>query len=493
MSNSGAADDLAIRVQGMYARIAGKLKLEAQIDFLNCLRTWCPFYGSTFFEVQCQYDYTPLDSSSTPPVIMMNVAVGPLAVFLITATDPPVIMRHPYKRIIKWIAHPDKHIFTYWVIKAEVTLADMEQHQQNHTGGGDFDARPYCDCVYLVSPQVRELEYLVHSYVQCRRNVSPCLAGAPEELQDLLILPAFTALSTKQSAAEAAAEEEEEEYGNDNNSSSNSYAGGEGNGSSASGSSKAAAAASAPAPAPASRPATAQRRASRLGVFLNALGAGPSGGATSGTGFVDGEVDDGDGSNAYGDDTAAVGNSLFKNMYKGNANKSADVDDDVNMTHIPAAIKYASTMSELQKVAAESNFSDDEEGASDNDDDDEDDDDDDEEHDNRKHKKHSPNKHRGGGGGGSTSKQQQQQRSQQRQQGSSSSSQQAQPPPPPPPPGPPVRRPSMFQQATSMLFGKIEEGDDDDSDDASDSSDDNAALKKKSASRSRNRGGDDDD
>jgi hypothetical protein len=110
-------------VQSIYARVAGKLKLEAQIDFLNTLRMYCPFYGCTFFSLQCQYDYTPLDSNSTPPVLSMNAAIGPLAIFLITTSAQPVTLRHPYKRIIKWVGHVDKHIFTYWVIKVKPPYA----------------------------------------------------------------------------------------------------------------------------------------------------------------------------------------------------------------------------------------------------------------------------------------------------------------------------------------------------------------------------------
>lgn len=45
------------------------------------------------FEVQCQYDDTPLDAESSPPVLPMHAWVGPLAVLLLTPTEPPVIMR----------------------------------------------------------------------------------------------------------------------------------------------------------------------------------------------------------------------------------------------------------------------------------------------------------------------------------------------------------------------------------------------------------------
>ena len=421
LAGTGAADDLAIRVQSMYARLAGKLKLEAQIDFLNTLRMWCPFYGCTFFEVQCQYDYSPLDSSSTPPVMTMNAAVGPRAISLMTTTDPPVIMRHPYKRIIKWIAHADKHIFTYWVIKTEVTLSDMEEHQQNHVGDGDFDARPYCDCVYLVSPQVKELEYLVQSYVACRRDVSPCLPGAPDELRDIPVIPAAGSGSGVNGNAGANADDP----------ASNSK-------SPAKPppprppSTPAAGGAAPPPPPPPPSAQKAQRRASRLGVFLSALGG--NGAGTSGTGMVDGESE---AEEVYGDDAAAVGNSLFKNMYKNNSGKKeGDADEDLNLNHIPAAIRYASTMSELQKVASETNFSDDEESEEE-----------DEEEDTRAAKK-AEKQHQNTGNKSSAS-------------------------PPPRPPPPPGRRPSMLAQASNMFFGssnsnsKVEQDSDSDDEDNS--------------------------
>ena len=52
LRGSGRAEAMAEKVMFLYARIAGKHKAEAQIDFLQTLRTWCPFYGATFFTVQ---------------------------------------------------------------------------------------------------------------------------------------------------------------------------------------------------------------------------------------------------------------------------------------------------------------------------------------------------------------------------------------------------------------------------------------------------------
>ena len=69
-------------------------------------------------------------------------------------------MRHPYNRIVKWVCHADKHIFTYWTIKPSSTLEAVEEAQrafdEEKEERGDFDSvmafdvRPYCDCVYLV-------------------------------------------------------------------------------------------------------------------------------------------------------------------------------------------------------------------------------------------------------------------------------------------------------------------------------------------------------
>lgn len=187
------ADDLAEKVQFLYARLAGKHKAEAQIEFLHMLRTWCPFYGATYFDVQCQYDDG--DHDEEPAVSTITVAIGPLAIFLITRHDKELtILRHPFKRIVKWVAYREKHIFNYWTIKQDVSLRDIEEAQQAAVAEAkregreydleeDFDATPYCDCIYLVTPNCAELEYLVRSYVALLKyDRYPCLAGATEEL-----------------------------------------------------------------------------------------------------------------------------------------------------------------------------------------------------------------------------------------------------------------------------------------------------------------------
>ena len=115
ISGNKLSEDIAIRVQSIYLRLAGKTKNDAQINFLEFLSNYCPFYGSSFFDIQSQYDDNPLDDNSSPPVIPMVVAIGPLALFLITK-DSTTIMRQPYNIIVKWICHADKHIFTYWVL-----------------------------------------------------------------------------------------------------------------------------------------------------------------------------------------------------------------------------------------------------------------------------------------------------------------------------------------------------------------------------------------
>lgn len=447
LSGTGASDDLAIRAQALYARVAGKLKLDAQIDFLNFLRMWCPFYGCTFFEVQCQYDYTPLDSSSTPPVLMMNAAIGPLALFLITTSDPPVILRHPYKRIIKWIAHPDKHIFTYWVIKAEVTLSEIEELQEQHTGSGDFDARPYCDCVYLVTSQVKELEYLVQSYVASRRRVSPHLPGASDELKDIAPEPSPRNSEDTTTITSALASMTPSTPTNG---------------------------ASKPAPPPAQVHPVSQRRASRLGVFLSALGGGTGG---SGSGLTEEEHISED---VFGDDAAAVGNSLFKNMYKTPASRRGDdkgdssEDEDAVLNQIPAGIKYASTMSELQKVANETNFSDDEESQG------EEDDEESSEGEGAPAKKYTPRSQRTKGKSPKAAAR-------------SPSSRHV--PPPPPPPMATTRRPSLLMQASGLIFGggAARSHQDEDSEGDSDSSGDNLKKTKTNKSRGKKRQDSDED
>lgn len=419
------AEELAARVQALYARIAGKSKVEAQINYLESLRTWCPFYGSTLYEVQCQYDDNPLDPNSSPPVIGMNAWIGPLAIFLLTPTEPPVIMRHPYRRIIKWVTLPDKHIFTYWVIKPNVTLADLEEFQEQQRaklrgtrGGGsgdgdsdgdgdedvgqlgELDAQQFCDCVYLVTSQVKELDYLVKSYVEASTGTPPVLPGATDDLLPMKVA-AFDRSSRAKTAASSNDDDDDddrhggngdnsdEEGGVHDDSSDSDSSDGGGRRAKATKSKKAAGGTVAP-PIPTAE--TAQKpRVGRLSLFFSSLGGdglGQTGSGISGGGGDGGEEH-------FGDDTAAVTNSWFRNMYKADAPTKkggtatgsggghhkrgsavlADEakPDEISVHNIPMGVKYAASMSELKRMAEESQFSDEEDEEGDDEDEGDDD------------------------------------------------------------------------------------------------------------------------
>lgn len=413
-SSEDAADDLAGRVQSLYARVAGKSKIEAQINYLESLRTWCPFYGSTLYEVQCQYDDNPLDPDSAPPVIAMNAWIGPLAIMLLTPTEPPIIMRHAYRRIIKWVTLPDKHIFTYWVLKPHVTLADLEEYQEMQRSGGkrskrrgsnsdedddddnisdqdgsdedvppagdsDFDAQQFCDCVYLVTSQVRELDYLVKSYVESLTGTPPVLPGAKGEL-----LPAKVAtVASGSSRTRTTSEPGNTEGGGD----ADDEDAGEPEQTVKDGP-----------PIPSAEGAR-KPKVGRLSLFFSSLG-GTDGilGSSQGSGMV-GDATDASvvGEDSFGDDTAAVSNSWFKNIYGGSGNggnkkdaggessaaakRGSVLEDEASAEEIaakiPLNVKYAASMSELKRLAEETQFSDEE----DDEDEDEDDEDEDEDED----------------------------------------------------------------------------------------------------------------
>jgi hypothetical protein len=405
---SNNVEDLAVRVQSLYARIAGKSKVEAQINYLESLRTWCPFYGSTLYEVQCQYDDNPLDPNSSPPVIEMNAWIGPLAIFLLTPSDPPVIMRHPYRRIIKWVTLPDKHIFTYWVIKPNVTMADLEefqdqqrrklrrQNEEHHSDDnqthsrysedgdddaidasqatglvGEYDAQQFCDCVYLVTSQVKELDYLVKSYVESVTGHAPVLPGASDDL-----LPAKVHLSSsnRRHRTKEGGQDEEDKEDSEDDEHGRKQAALEMN------------AATQVPPIPTAETAK-KPRVGRLSLFFSSLGSDGLG--HSGSGMTTNAQDDDEengpgqmGEEHFGDDTAAVSNSWFRNMYKTNKHshqKSVGKGDERGKAEkrgwvladeakpeeiadhvIPMQVKYAASMSELKRMAEESQFSDDE-------------------------------------------------------------------------------------------------------------------------------------
>lgn len=329
VSGMGLGNDLAQRVQLFYARMAGKSKVDAQIDFLSSLRSFCPFYGSTFFEVHCQYDDNPLEQDNSPPIISMSACVGPLAITLMTLTEQPIMMRHPYKRIIKWVTYPEKHIFTYWVIKPNVSLYDLEEYQEE--ANGELDTRRFCDCVYLVTSQAKELEYLVKSYVEAAVNEPPHLPNAKGDLLPPTA-PSATPVTTTSEVNDVLVEEPEGTKDKEK---------------------------------------PQKPKTTRLSVFFNALGiSGSDSSNLSGSGLGENKGDE-----IYGDDTAGVSKSMFQSVYKG-LGRSPDKreGDDDSDDSIPPAIQFAANMTELKKLAEEQNFSDSEEEGEDGEDDEDEDD-----------------------------------------------------------------------------------------------------------------------
>ena len=320
VAGTGIWSDLASRVQQFYARVAGKSKVEAQIDFLSTLRTYCPFYGSTFFEVHCQYDENPLEQASSPPILAMTAAVGPLAIMLQTQTDQPVLMRHPYKRIIKWLTYQDKHIFTYWVIKPHISYHDLEEYQESNLE--DFNAKKFCDCVYLVTAQVAELEYLVRSYVEALSNHPPALPGATGDLLPLEM--------SKQSASILLPSSENSEPQESSKSVKNI-----------------------------DQPV--KSKGGRFSTFFSALRINQSDGNSAvqtGSGLTDIEACD----EIYGDDTVGVGKSMFQSVYKrGNTDNQRIISHQSDDELIPSSVQYAASMSELKRLAEAQGFSDSEE------------------------------------------------------------------------------------------------------------------------------------
>lgn len=290
----------------------------------------------------------------------MNAAVGPLAIFLITLTANPIILRHPYNRILKWVANTN--IFKYWVLKQNVNLYDIEQANLINPGSIDIDS--YCDCVYLVSDLCEELEYLVQSYVKYNKEkIEPQLPYASGDLlpvtlptyieNEILEIPKISSSSSEVKTNQTKPRRKSvfrkifQSIGGTNN----------------------------------------EEKDDIIDSNINSnkekitLGSGID---------LDNEEDNPieSGSSSYGDDTAAISTSVFRNVYKTTSkriqsstnigsnivldfdnNDSDDNNDEMEEDNIPAGIKIAASMAELNRLASESNFSDD-------DDDDEVDDDD---------------------------------------------------------------------------------------------------------------------
>jgi hypothetical protein len=129
----------------------------------------------------------------------VQIAISPLAVFILTQSSPPVIFRLPYKRIVKHIAHEDMNIFTFWILKDTVQLHDIAQRlqqrevQEQGHGDGDgevdeelgFDPNQFCDCIYLVTESVGEISFLFETYYKlCKEHVPPLLPGDVAEEEE---------------------------------------------------------------------------------------------------------------------------------------------------------------------------------------------------------------------------------------------------------------------------------------------------------------------
>lgn len=335
---------LAKKVQTLYARSAGKSKIDAQIEYLHTLHTWCPFFGATFYHVQVQYDDKAHDPNSAPPVLDMFTAISQQAIFLITTSKPVAILRHPYRRILKWVAHVDKDIFTYWVLKPGITINQVEKDYVSKLSA--FAIANYCDCVYLVTPSCADLEYQVRSYVKLLRNgEQPCLPNAPPSLMAPPLPELFTpGRHSIGSTGMLKIISQDVSYGLEG--------------------------------------LTKGRGAAFNGVFKS-IGGGPAtenpvmaaaaGGQGSGGGLssnvflgsgMDVEEDDfqfsGVGGGGYGDDTASITNSIFKTMYK-STTSYGEYEDTDELDPIKAE-----TIEEL-KWLAKKDFSDDEEDSEDED------------------------------------------------------------------------------------------------------------------------------
>lgn len=184
--------------------LSGNSKPEAQIQFIRTLQSWCPFYGATFFSVDCQYDDDASNPDNEPPVIRMTAAVTHRGIFLLTRGSPPIILRQPYNRIVKWSCHPDMHIFCFWVLKEKYHLRDVlalfqldQDDTEEDEGEGevdeetraaaklpaDFDPSDYCDCIYLVTEEAEELDFLVRCNVNMLQTGEPPLlpGDTPDE------------------------------------------------------------------------------------------------------------------------------------------------------------------------------------------------------------------------------------------------------------------------------------------------------------------------
>lgn len=305
LSGNNLADDLAIRVQALYSRLAGKSKLDAQIDFLESLRTWCPFYGATFFNVQCQYDENPTSANSSPPTLPMRVSIGPSAILLSEVGGSSSFVRHPYSRILRWIAQPDKNVFAYWVLKTDASVPGADSGSEDEADKPDLRAQ--CDCVYFVSSQVDEIKHLVQSYIDAFTGIPPHL---PDAFGDLL--PVAQPNPSSDPAAEPAADKETQPV---------------------------------VVPSSQSEPDTTMKKG-RFSRLSSIFSFGGSSSENSGAGLYDSSVAVAARQQGYGDDASAISNSIFRPLF------------DTQQQQQSSSSQLVSNLSELHRLASNVAFSD---------------------------------------------------------------------------------------------------------------------------------------
>ena len=171
---------ICLSLSSVLMPLIGQSRPSVQINMLGFLSTVCPLFGSIPIPIEVQYDSNPSDASAEPPVIPMNLHFTPTAIYLVSSSS---LLRQPYENILRFNTFEEHNILCYYIVKESVNLSSVKYDSSSST---DLLAK-YCDCVYIVSPAVSEIEFLLETHMRLSSiliddhvNKDPCLPGYEE-------------------------------------------------------------------------------------------------------------------------------------------------------------------------------------------------------------------------------------------------------------------------------------------------------------------------
>lgn len=249
-----------------------------------------------------------------------------------------VLLRQPYKNIIKWISHVDKNILCYWILKSNITLQQVDKIRNDCAITQlAFDPNKYCDCVYILSSEIKEIDFVLQQYMDLLKgNISlPLLPGDIDDDEFVFSCGGIVSKYDLQKDHDCNDSEKDMESIENTSDAGDGTEKLETSTRKKESNNKVSKTLSPP-----------TRKGSIAGFFSDVFGGlhnASEGEGDENIGGVSLQRDESNESHAFGDDTAGVGNSIFRSLYGSTNTKGGGVDGE----HV---VSHASTLSELNKL-----------------------------------------------------------------------------------------------------------------------------------------------